>query len=388
MRRCLWSIYASLVINTAAAANPWITAVTTITHNLLLLPPAIRLGLGGEQELLKDCKAATVDNFIWARDATHGHQVVTEVFRRMASETSSFTMWFPSFSDNDVLQELTRVLNDNANRLGGLTVQAKAWPKAPCHGLHLARSLTWPSECLMAEISTELSDESAISATRVWVEHTLCRLSLCPYTVSLSRAAVGLESANVNEGPVLIRPPLFRSNSPAAALLAATFWEGVSEIARTPEEEVATSLLIAPAVYDDKFVEFAAVCDDLIEASVQVVRADQIVGRAWFHPYYDAACVGHTTIIPGHALPATMVQGFIDTTMSDSTERPSLERLAQANDAVRRTPHATINLLRRTQLAAAKRVEASSTNKKPNAIYARNVMKILADQKLGLKMKE
>ena len=157
---------------------------------------------------------------------------------------------------------------------------------------------------------------------------------------------------------------------------------------RTPEEEVATSLLLAPAVYDNKFVEFAAVCDDLIEASVQVVHADQIVGRAWFHPNYNAACVGHNTIIPGHALPATMVQGFIDTTMSESTGRPSLERVAQANDAVRWTPHATINLLRRSQLNAAKQVEASSTNKKPNAIYARNVVKILADQKLGFKMKE
>lgn len=381
MRRYIWSIYASLVVNAAAAAIPWISVVTT-TQYLLLLPPAVRLALGGEQALRKDCQAATVDDFIWARDATQGYEVVTKLFRRMASEASSFTMWFPNFSDDDVLQELTRILNDNTNRLGGIKVQATTWPKAPCHGLYLSRSLGWPSECLVAEPSTQLSDEIAVAATKGWVEHTLCRLSLCPYTVSMSRAAVGLESASVNEGPVLIRPPLFRNNSSAAALLAATFWEGVSEIARTPEEEVATSLLIAPAVYDDNFVEFAAVCDDLIEASLQVVHADRIVGRAWFHPLYDAACVGHTTIIPGHALPATMVQEFIDTTMSESTERPSLERVAQANDAVRWTPHATINLLRRKQLAAAKQVESLSTNKKPNAIYARNVMKILADQQL------
>ncbi|KAI2492208.1 hypothetical protein MHU86_22365 [Fragilaria crotonensis] len=346
MGRWSWFILLfSIIVPTAAV--PWIAALSTQS---LLLPPVVRLGFaGGAQALQKDCEARSLDGCIW---------------------------------DTDVLGGLVRVVNNNADRLGGVKSEVLAWPKAPCNGIQLF----WPSAPLRNELTTEKpaesSNEAAVSATKTWVDDTLCRLSLCPYTASLSRAAVGLESANVKVGPIVILPPLYRPDASAASLLAAAFWEGVTDIATTPEETVATLLLIAPSDYDADFHEFAATCDDLIEVTVQVVKADQIVGRAWFHPSYSTVNVGHDKIIAGHALPASMVQGFIADNMSGSlAEHPSLQLVEKANDAVRWTPHATINLLRRSQLNAAKQVEAASSNKKPNAVYARNVMKILADKK-------
>ena len=376
MGRWYWFILPSLIVKAAAA--PWITVVS----QSLLLPPTIRLGfVGGAQALRKDCEARSVEGCIWCCDSTQGYQVATALFQTLAAGRNCTTVWFPRFSDTEVLEGLKRAVNDNAIRLGGVTLQVLAWPRAPCNGMQVLWPVPSPRENLMVEPPTEASREASVSATETWVEGTLCRLGLCPYTASLLRAAVGLESSNVKDGPIVIRPPLYQVDASAASLLAAAFWEGVTEIATTSEQVVATLLLIAPSVYDGDFREFAAACDELIEVTLQVVKADQIVGRAWFHPNYDAASIGHDEIIAGHALPASMVQGFIATIMAGSfPEPPSLQFVAKANDAVRWTPHATINLLRRSQLVAAKQVEAASSNKKPNAVYARNVMKILADQ--------
>ena len=137
--------------------------------------------------------------------------------------------------------------------------------------------------------------------------------------------------------------------------------------------------MVAPASYDNNFLAFASLCDKLIEPSVKATGADSIVGRAWFHPNYEAAAIGHKMILPGHALPSTMVSGFIYKLGLDPQLTLIPSDIALANDAVRRTPHATINLLRRSQLNAAKQLEAQMANKRPNSVYAKNVIRILAD---------
>jgi 16S rRNA C967 or C1407 C5-methylase (RsmB/RsmF family) len=75
-----------------------------------------------------------------------------------------------------------------------------------------------------------------------------------------------------------------------------------------------------------------------------------------------------------------MVKGFVEKYNADCV--PDEAVIAHANDAVRWTPHATINLLRRSQLSAAKKLEAAAPNSKPNAIYARNVLRIIEDTTL------
>lgn len=89
--------------------------------------------------------------------------------------------------------------------------------------------------------------------------------------------------------------------------------------------------------------------------------------------------IGHSFVLAGHALPSSMVQDFVDQYYDGDDAFCSRKSLARANDAVRWTPHTTINLLRRSQLTAAKKVEAASANKKPNAVYARNVRHIIHD---------
>ena len=94
----------------------------------------------------------------------------------------------------------------------------------------------------------------------------------------------------------------------------------------------------------------------------------------------------HDKVLPGHAIPPQMVEEFLEqyaTSMNlQQSDLPDLNEISIANDAVRWTPHATINLLRRSQLTAAKDAEAASATKRPNWIYAKNVIRMIQSQSI------
>ncbi|CAJ1936740.1 unnamed protein product [Cylindrotheca closterium] len=357
------------------------------------MPPAARWALGQGDALKGDCQKQTVQGvFYWEPDLTAcDHNLAARLFELVFAKQqgNDVSLWLPKLDSEANLKSLVEIVNRNSERLGDLKLEVSSWPAAPATKL----SLTWNTkndQSYNSKETTETTSSSQIQAsiknTEKWVEEKLCGLSLCPYTSSLQKAAVGLGSAGVAEGPIVIRhsAPLLvkdddrRMNPTTAATLAHAFWQGVQELATLPEEEVATLLILAPTKYDDNFVEFAAIFDDLLEPSIQATGSENIVGRALFHPTYDSKILGHQQLLPGHALPANMVDRFFDQYLSTMEgAKPDLESIANANDAVRWTPHATINLLRRSQLTAAKEVEAASPKKKPNWIYARNVLRIL-----------
>lgn len=384
--------------------------------HLLMMPPAARLALGQGDALKGDCVKHTTEKFYWEPDLTKcDHRLATRLFGLVFAETGTdLTLWLPKLDSNENFKALVAIINANSERLGDVKLESSSWPATPATKL----DLVWDSNNNPQE-TTETADSSEIQVsikhTEKWVEEKLCGLSLCPYTSSLQKAAVGLGSAGVAEGPIVIRHSALlkdddRSIGPTeAATVAHAFWQGVQELVTLPEEKVATLLILAPIKYDDNFVEFAALFDDLLEPSIQATGSETIVGRALFHPTYDSKVLGHQKLLPGHALPANMVGGFFDQYSSTmEVAKPDLVSIANANDAVRWTPHATINLLRRSQvslcsvcctsvnasggvavsscphrhllsqkLTAAKKVEAASPRKKPNWIYARNVLRIL-----------
>jgi len=350
----------------------------------LTLPPAVRLGLGQEHALKKDCELASSGACFWEINANEGYELATRIFQELnngkTGQIRSKTLWFPTLESAAILEGLATVIVANSDKLGGVHVATASWPQVPATKLELSwRHMTAENELTLSGAQ----QQRKISATERWVTGTLCRLKLCPHTVSLQRGAVGLELAKVREGPVIVRHAQSGIGYPCrAASAASAFWECVSQIATTPEDELSTVLLVVPSSYDDSFLDFADLCDNLIEPSVKISGADSVIGRAWFHPKYEAAAIGHDKVLPGHALPASMVNGFINAMSSETTKLPDPYEIARANDAVRWTPHSTINLLRRSQLNAAKQVEAHLANSKPNAIYAKNVFRILADGSL------
>lgn len=362
-----------------------------------MMPPSARWSLGQQDALQKECWQATAPDvaFSWEHELDQcDYRLATRIFDILAiggGETTT-ALWLPRLDQEKRLDPLVKVLNKNSELLGGIKVTTSAWPKTPATRIQISfqkKETTSSEKSSSSEneppsITAAASAAAAIRHTEKWVENTLCKMRLCPFTFSLKRAAVGLDIMGVQEGPIVVRHSSDDNTSstipiPPAVLLARAFWHGVTELAETQEAKVATLLIVAPPIYDSQFLEFAAAFDNLLEPTVQATGAEAIVGRAIFHPRYDSEQIGHTDILPGHALPASMVEGFINKYVEDDddTEKPDRASIAKANDAVRWTPHATINLLRRSQLTAAKEAEAASANKRPNWIYARNVLRIL-----------
>jgi len=394
------------------------------------LPPSARLALG-EDALRRDCEAATEgrspsidDTFTWEKDVKKGYQVARCIFRSVARGAplhavdggNTRTLWFPSVDDSTMVSAFADIVCSNSEHLGGVEAKAEFWPKTPATKIVLRWPLSHSVDPVQTNSESSFSSrEAAKEATERWVNDTLGRMSLCPYTRSLRRAAVGLSSVGVVEGPVGVRhscsprkpygvKTVDRSQlevSTDAALLAATFWDGVTELESTSEDKLSTILIVAPSNYDTDFVRFAAACDGLIEPAVQAAGADKLIGKAWFHPLYKASTIGHHKVLPGHALPCSMVKTFVDFYYGEEVaknagsdvgnqnnnseganmEKLSMDEIAHANDEVRHTPHATVNLLRRSQLSSAKEAEAALTVKRPNAIYARNVFRIASEWK-------
>jgi len=139
-------------------------------------------------------------------------------------------------------------------------------------------------------------------------------------------------------------------------------------------------LVVFPG-YDDDFEKFVELCDDVVEQTVAATDSTDFIGRAWFHPRYETDVVGHADVTAGHAIPHRQVEQFMSRLVEsgDMVESPlEYDVLARANDIVRRTPHATINILRRVQLNAAGEYEKGLGDKRPkaNSIYVRNAVRV------------
>lgn len=360
----------------------------------LILPPTDKLRMGMGEMLLEECETEAEESccqFHWEEDVEEDYQLASSVFTKLAfcdreNLNGNMKLWFPRCRNRQgEIDRISNAINANSHRLGGVLSSFQHWPDAPASVLHF----TWSDGEVDGDKGYKKEGEeevaAAITATEDYVENRLVRLGMCPYTRSMTSAAIGLKAFGVNEGPVVIRhaahisdssststTPNAKFTSPAAAM-AALFWQGVTELFERPEEEVATLLLLAPSVYDDNFEAFYKTCDDLIEQSVQM--SSKTVGRVWFHPQYELSKVGYST--GGHTLPIDVVSGYMDEYLAEHTSltRPNDDDFQRGHDGTRWTPHATINLLRASQLKKAK------DNENRAKIYARNILQILDDEK-------
>jgi hypothetical protein len=323
--------------------------------------------MGMTEVLRRECMDAAkrVDDdaqSLFEIDVKEGHQLAKTVFQHIVSgseERKPALIWLPSCPNHQGdVERLTSVINDNNELLGGITASFAHWPEEPATVI----ALSWGELNTEYDLSGIFYDpespdvvHQAIQVTEQYVDNTLVRLRLCPYTQSVQRAAIGLESVGVQAGPVGVRHAanIFEQGSitptkkaTPAAVLATLYWQGVSELMEKPQQDVSTFLLVAPSCYDEDFSEFLYVCDTLIEKTVQLSRG--VVGRVWFHPKYslqDVELAG--TSRGGHAPPLEELRFLFD---KNSMAPPSPTDMARAHDKTRQTPHATINLLRTGKL--------------------------------------
>lgn len=346
----------------------------------LIIPPADKLKMGMVDMLEDECiDSSDGYTYHWEIDCVEGYQLATSVFKRLAEcDRKSTRIWLPAFLNRGgEIGVLVDALNSNSDRLGGLESTCEHWPEAPASVIDLTWKADYPFEAYEKETTPQI--DAAIAATEAYVDKYLVKLGLCPFTQSVQRSAMGLESVGVKEGPVIVKHCADTKSSDLAtpaAVMAAMYWEGVTEIIERPEEEVATHLLLAPSCYDADFMAFCKSCDSLIEKTVRLSPGS--VGRVWFHPEYNLDKLGPST--GGHAPPIEEIEGLIDNYIgtNPSLIKPEFADMTRAHDKTRWTPHATINLLRTSQLMAAKDKEDRGK------LFARNVLSYLKGEKAGI----
>ena len=336
-------------------------------------------------------------SFRWEPHMRESYEVANVIFHEIARANRSLLhqalFSFPSMSNPDDLDKLAAVLQTEKCRhlLGLEEAHAELYPTSPAPYMCIKFSTCVPTSdddnCDPATLT-----DSASSATKSWVNNFLGKYRLCPYTSSVSHAAVGLPSVGVPVGGVHVRVSTSEStdtgetkrsyNIQRASGLVHAFWSEVVTLMHSPQEEWATSLVVFPE-FDSDFESFVDVCDKILEPAITATQSTTKIGRAWFHPRYDADSVGHSDVIAGHAVPNEMVEGFIKSSLhppdgKDNQVLLEYDEVIQANNRVRQTPHATINILRRSQLIAAAEYEKGLGDKKPkaNSIYVRNTIRL------------
>lgn len=340
------------------------------------------------QSLEEHCIKNIDASIRWEPQITESYEAAQVIFQEVAQRgnKSSCLISFPCVTSPADLDKLSSVLQSSkCKQLLGLdSVECELYPSSPAPFIHIKFDTSAIDDDAIAEDYAG-DAKNAVSATKIWLKEFLGKYRLCPYTSSASRAAVGLASVGVPVGGVHIQvtePTTHASGRTIkAARIVDAFWAEVVLLMKSSQDEWATSLVVVPE-YDDDFKSFVEVCDGIIEPTVVATQATEVIGRAWFHPRYDADLVGHTEVIAAHAVPHKMVEGFMNSLNAESgtgnAETIEFEELATANNLVRRTKHATINILRRSQLDAAAEYEKGLGAKrpKPNSIYVRNAIRL------------
>mmetsp|Transcript_26700 Transcript_26700/g.56237 ORF Transcript_26700/g.56237 Transcript_26700/m.56237 type:complete len:417 (+) Transcript_26700:49-1299(+) len=364
----------------------------------LLLRSVINHCQRDKNEHTNDVSTCLEASFYWEPALEESYSVACKIFEEIFSYQKStrsprkIILSFPSMSRQTDLENLANVLQSNecGLLLGIEDAVSELYPSSPAPYI----SITFPAESdvepnMVVKESEQASCDDARTNTEDWVNNFLGLYRLCPYTSSVTRAAVGLKSVGVPVGGVHITvghtgycniPSKRKLN---AAEVTSLFWSEVSFLLNSPQDEWATSLLVFPA-YDLDFDAFIEICDKIVEPSVVATKSTDYIGRAWFHPLYNADAVGHSTVIAGHAIPHKMVEQFRASSNDGNKKELHYDSLARANDLVRQTPHATINILRRSQLTKAGDYEKSLGHRgpKPNSVYVRNAVR-LSDSLLG-----
>lgn len=240
--------------------------------------------------------------------------------------------------------------------------------------------------------------------TQAWVKRVLVKMGICPFTKSVHKSGQGLADVGVPVGQIAYLSSLGNN----AIVLLADTWKAICEFLDAGPEAQSSILLVAP-FYNDDFATWAGPVFCLLETTVVAARAEADVGVVCFHPLYatpDGTTwpgFGHMYSVPRlmqwikqeqeqqqkeqqkkleksnfNDLDTTTVDSSDSTTtttqraMEDCSMMVSRQDVAAGGAWQRRTPHATINVLRADQLARAESRRNSAT------LYPRNIRALLA----------
>ena len=229
-------------------------------------------------------------------------------------------------------------------------------------------------------LSEELSSSSVTAATpmmiqertRSWVRRILVEQGICPFTKSDRKSGQGLGDMGIPVGAIAYHASLGQS----VVQLQADTWKAILEMIHAgPSGKTGiSSILLAAPEFDMDFDLWAGPIFAMLEAGVVAARAEGQIGVVCFHPRYATP---DGTTWPGfghmHSVPR------LERWYQETSDCPVLSRdeIAAGGAWQRRTPHATINVLRADQLEAAEARRSSSQ------MYTENIERLVGEQGIG-----
>jgi hypothetical protein len=226
--------------------------------------------------------------------------------------------------------------------------------------------------CIGSAVSSTLTP--VLNATLVekqtmsWVQRILVDLSICPFTKSTRMSGQGLTDVGVPVGRIAYHSSMASSMVP----LMADTWQAIANMmAAGPKgRDGISSILLAAPQYNEDFELWAGPVFAVLEASVLAAGMSKHVGVVCFHPKY-ATPDGSTFPGFGHMHSLPRLQQWVRETIPDTASLYSEEDIASGGAWQRRTPHATINILRADQLQAAEGLRNTPQ------MYTRNICTLL-----------
>lgn len=215
----------------------------------------------------------------------------------------------------------------------------------------------------------------ATSRTKSWVKRILVDLGVCPFTKAVTKSGQGLSDLGVPVGSITYGT----SNALPSQIynLMADTWESIYRMLQagpSGKDGVSSILLAAPA-FDDDIDLWSGPVFAMLEAGVIAAGAQKEVGVVCFHPRY-ATPDGKSWPGFGHMHSVPRLQKWLAESDSFSQELTE-EEVAAGGAWQRRTPHATINVLRADQLEIAEKRRATGN------LYTHNICKLVGKEGIG-----
>jgi len=302
------------------------------------------------------------------------------------SATSPVVLAFPDAHPRVVLQfsDLLRwLLHNNAtdDASASADIEAEYWyesDKVPC--LKLTRqSRGFNATSRIRTSSPRLSQDDVDEHQQSWVKRVLVDMRICPFTRSVKRSGQGLADVGVPVGLIAYHTSFAET---VIGLMADT-WKVIADMVDAGPKQVSSILLAAPG-FDDKFDLWAGPVFALLEAGVVAAGAEDAIGVVCFHPEYQTPD-GSTFPGFGHMHSVPRLENWVketassgDGTSNDEVWSPQVvelttEQIAAGGAWQRRSPHATINVLRADQL------QAAEGRRNTPQLYTRNIAKLVID---------
>eukprot|EP00593_Proboscia_inermis_P017174 CAMPEP_0171307260 /NCGR_PEP_ID=MMETSP0816-20121228/17270_1 /TAXON_ID=420281 /ORGANISM="Proboscia inermis, Strain CCAP1064/1" /LENGTH=357 /DNA_ID=CAMNT_0011789313 /DNA_START=45 /DNA_END=1118 /DNA_ORIENTATION=+ len=242
---------------------------------------------------------------------------------------------------------------------------------------------TRPGSLSTKSENTAKNDVSSLvieNRIKSWVRRLLVKLSICPFTKSVSRSGQGLSDVGVPVGRISYHHSRANGFNEVPKLLRDT-WHSIAEmtLAGPGGSKGISSILLAAPAYDDHFRFWAGPIFAMLESNVSAVDVSHLIGIVCFHPKYatpDSRSwpgFGHMHSVPRLAkwveqYAQTTITTEDDTIVEEAEEVLSEDEIAAGGAWQRRTPHAVINILRAEQL------EAAEGKRVTGRLYARNIL--------------